>query len=66
MNMFRAITRVIARLLAAPALAAEADPMFNFVVGDYVVIGREQDSGRCTADQPASGWPTVNPPVASY
>jgi hypothetical protein len=47
-EMLRAITPVIAVLLAAPTLAAEAEPddtMLNFVIGDYVIIGREPDSG---------------------
>ena len=46
--MLRAITPVIAVLLAAPTLAAEAEPddtMLNFVIGDYVIIGREPDGG---------------------
>jgi hypothetical protein len=34
----------VARVLAAEALKAEAPPL-DFVVGDYVIIGREPDGG---------------------
>jgi hypothetical protein len=62
--MLRAIAPVIAVLLAAPTLAAEAEPddsMLGFVVGDYVVIGRDPDSGAVYSGSARIGLADIGP-----